>query len=93
MTRQEGEPLIHFSKITALPSDARVVLHIRSEVQQELRKGRSAGTPVDDLIIEDNRPDLKAEGARVAHPIAFMLPNIVLKVLSQLDSLQKIDLP
>ncbi|MDP2649675.1 MAG: hypothetical protein Q8P10_02420 [bacterium] len=93
MSRQEGEPLMHLNRIAALPSDARAVLHIRSEVQKELRQGGGAGTPVDDLMIEDNRPDLKAEGIKVVHPITFILPTIVLRVLSQLNPLQKVDLP
>lgn len=48
----------------------------------EKRGGKQ--TPVDDLIIEDSREDLKAEGAKVIHPIAFMLPNAFLKILSRL---------
>ena len=85
MARLEGEPLIHLKNISAFPRDAGHVLHIRSEVQHELAaKGGKQG-PVDDLTIEQNRADLQAEGSQVVHPIAFMLPTVVLKVLSRLE--------
>lgn len=85
MARQECEPLIHLNKISAFPRDARHVLHIRSEVQQELASKGGKQGPVDDLTIEENRADLQVEGSQVVHPIAFMLPTVVLKFLSRLE--------
>lgn len=84
MIKVEGEPLIHFNNLSVFPGDAKRVLHIRREVAKELRLNGGMGTLVDDLIIEDSRADLKAEGARVAHPIVFMLPNAVLRVIASL---------
>lgn len=81
---KRGEPPIHIGRIFAFPSDARRVLHIRDEVYKEMRQQGGRKTPIDDLIIEDRREDLRREGEQVVHPIAFLLPNVFLEVLARL---------
>lgn len=91
MPTHEGEPLMHLSRISALPADAKRVLHIRSEVNQELNRRGGMKGPVDDLMIEESREDLRAEGLIVVNPIVFMFPNVVLRVLAQFDFPQRIE--
>lgn len=92
MSTHEGEPLIRFNRLSDLPLDAKRVLHIRSEVNQELNRRGGMKGPVDDLMIEDSREDLKIEGSKIINPIVFMFPNIVLRILAQFDSPQRIEL-
>lgn len=96
-----GEPPIHLNKLSALPADAKRVLHIGSEVRNELKRKRAEGwsTPVNDLplhldknLIEESREDLIAEGSRVVNSIVFMFPNIVLRILAQFDFHQRVEL-
>lgn len=84
MAKPEGEPLIHFDRLSSFPKDARKVLFIRSEVNGELTRRRGTTGPVDDLVIEETRQDLQQVGSKVIHPIAFILPNIALQIIAKL---------
>lgn len=69
------------------------MLHIRKEVQKELTKRGSMQGPVDDLVIEEGREDLRAQGREVVHPITFLLPSGILHILSHLDTAQRVEFP
>lgn len=81
-----GKPPISLRHLGELPTDARVVLKIRATVQEQLDQGQGLGTPVDDLIIEEQDPELRRLSAQVKNPLAFLLPTTPLRLLSALST-------